>query len=449
MYLQCAGANQQVTGSCHHLKTSRGSILIDCGMYQGGADADAQNAAAFPFDPASIDVLLVTHAHLDHVGRIPKLVKEGFSGTIYGTKATLDMMEYVLEDAFGIMNYEHHKYERPLIFEKAHIQQAMALTKGIEYNKTIAIGSHATAIWKNAGHIYGSAFLEVEVDGKRIGFSGDIGNDDVPILKDTEGLGDVDTLICESTYGDRLHEVISSREDLLMNHLEAARDRGGVIMMPAFSIERTQELLFSLHKIHEMGHRFDMPIFLDSPLAINVTGVYKKYPEYYDAEALAHHLRGEDFLSFPALEITKSRDESKLINNVPAPKMIIAGAGMMSGGRILHHAKRYLSDPASTLLLIGYQAEGTIGRRLKDGAKEINLYGDDIAVQCTIESIDALSGHGDQAKLLRWIDSSKKKPNNIVYVHGELDAATTLQEKVTQEFGITGVVPAFGDEVGL
>jgi metallo-beta-lactamase family protein len=442
------GAAHEVTGSCHLLDTGKKKILFDCGMFQGSNFNEGKNQEDFGFDPSSVDFLLVSHAHLDHSGRIPKLIKDGFKGKIYMTKATCELARIIWVDAWHIMKYNHYKHQSPILFDEADIDMATARCVGVDYGETVDLGDGDTAIFKDAGHIFGASFIEVTTDGKTIAFSGDIGNTNVPILRETESLGDIDVLLCESTYGDRIHETETARKQTLLDVIREGVKRGGTIMMPAFSLERTQEILYYLDQMSEHDKTLPkMRIFLDSPMALDAIPVYQKYPEYYDKEAFAHYSAGGDFLDFPELTKTYDTEESKKINTTPAPKMIIAGSGMMNGGRIIHHAVRYLSDPKSTLIIVGYQARGTLGRRLYEGAEEVTIFGKKIPVRCTIKAIGALSAHGDQNKLISWIGAAKTLPKKVYFVHGEAHAATALAHRVRDELSIEAFIPENGETV--
>lgn len=450
MKIKFCGANHEVTGSCHLLKTEDKNILVDCGMFQGSNFDEGKNHDNFPFEPSEIDVLLVTHAHLDHVGRIPKLVKEGFKGDIYMTEATTELSVLIWEDAYGIMVENNEKYQTPILFDSTDIANAMGMCKKVKYNERIEVLPGIFAIWKDAGHVFGAAFIEVEAKNKKIGFSGDIGNENVPILKDTEKLGAVDVLLCESTYGDRMHEDVDTRQSLLLDLLKEGIARGGTIMIPAFSLERTQEILYELNQLIEYKQALPrVPIFLDSPLAIDMTTVYKRYPEYYDEEAMRLHMVGDDFLDFPGLSVTYTREQSKSLNKTPGPKIVIAGAGMMNGGRIVHHAFHHLSDPASTLLIVGYQAEGTLGRKLYEGAKSVKIFGEYVEVKCAVKAIGALSAHGDQVKLIKWVGEAEKIPAKVFCVHGEAHAATELAHRLRDKYRIETYVPEEGEEIEI
>ncbi|MBI5221912.1 MAG: MBL fold metallo-hydrolase [Candidatus Magasanikbacteria bacterium] len=447
MKLKFCGAAREVTGSCYLLHTKRAKILVDCGMFQGSDFNEGKNHDSFPFEPKAISAVLVTHAHLDHIGRIPKLVKEGFAGKIFLTGATVEFARLIWDDAYGIMVENNEKYGAPILFDSSDIANAVALCQGVKYRETFEVAPDVLAVWKDAGHIFGSAFIEIKAENKLIVFSGDIGNENVPILKDTESLSaGVDLLLCESTYGDRIHEDIDTRRNVILDAVKHGVERGGTIMVPSFSLERTQELLYELNLLSEYDKNLpNIPIYLDSPLAIDATKVYGKFPEYYDEEATRLHLVGDDFLEFPNLVRTYTKEESKKINKTPGPKMILAGSGMMNGGRIVHHAFRYLSDPASTLLIVGYQSEGTLGRRLYEGASKVKIFSETIYVKCKIEAIGALSAHGDQKKLLKW--AGEGKPKKVFCVHGEPHAATELAHRLKDSFGIEALLPEYGEEV--
>ncbi|HOX60722.1 MAG TPA: MBL fold metallo-hydrolase [Candidatus Magasanikbacteria bacterium] len=444
MKITFVGAAHEVTGSCYLVEASNRRLLVDCGMFQGSDFNEGKNYDSFPFAPADIDVVLVTHSHLDHVGRIPKLVREGYNRSVYMTKAAVDLASLVWEDTLKIMEHDKEKFQKPMLYEAPDVANAESLCEGINYRERLEVVPGVFATWYDAGHIFGSAFIVIEADGKKVAFSGDLGNVNVPIIQDTDKLPVVDMLIMESTYGNRIHESEQERKDLINNFIRAGVAQGGTIMVPAFSLERTQELLYELNRLSEYDKTLPrIPIFLDSPLAIGVIKVYDKYPEYYDAEAMRLHLAGDNFLEFPELVMTKTVEESKKINNVPGPKMIIAGSGMMNGGRILYHALRYLPDPKSTLLIVGYQAEGTLGRRLYEGAKVVKIFGQSVRVKCTIRAIGSLSAHADQKKLLAWASTGKAK--QIYCIHGESVAATELAHRLREQMGAEVFIPVAGE----
>ncbi|OGH60042.1 MAG: hypothetical protein A2725_00120 [Candidatus Magasanikbacteria bacterium RIFCSPHIGHO2_01_FULL_33_34] len=446
MKISFYGAAEEVTGSCFLLETKSRKILVDCGMFQGSDFNEAKNSDDFLFDPKSLDAVLVTHAHLDHIGRIPKLVQEGYNGPIYMTKATVELALLIWEDAYKIMEYNNKKFQAPILYSEEDINKAHKLCKGVNYYEKVDIGD-VKALWKDAGHIFGASFIEVEADGKMIVFSGDIGNNNVPILRETDQIGKADVLLCESTYGGRDHETHKESVELVMKLIKEGYDRGGVIMIPAFSLERTQEFLYDLSQRED--ELPNLPIFLDSPLAIKALPVYRKYSEYYDREAKVISEAGGDFFLFDKLEITSTPDQSKKINDAPMPKMIIAGSGMMNGGRILHHAFRYLSDPNSTLIIIGYQAEGTLGRKLYEGEKKVKIFNKEVEVKCAIKAIGGLSAHGDRSKMLSWVRGAQKIPEKVFCVHGEKSSAVSLAHAMQDEFGIDTIIPKFAETVEI
>jgi len=451
------GAAREVTGSCELLETGQQKILIDCGMFQGSDFNEGKNSDPLPFDPKSLSAVIVTHAHLDHVGRLPILVKGGYTGHFYATPATIELAQLILEDALEVMTYNHRKFESPILYDTTDIAGVMQSFKPVDYYTPVILSgaknldpsaspqddkNGVTFKFYEAGHIFGSVFVEILVEGKKVIFSGDIGNVDVPILRDTDKLpAGVDALVCESTYGDRLHEKETERRQILEDVITEGIKRGGIVMIPSFSLERTQELLYDLNELIERQHRLPrVPIFLDSPLAIGATKVYRKYTQYYDDEAEKLLKSGDDLFQFPGLTMTLTKEESKKINFVPGAKIIIAGAGMMNGGRIVHHALRYLSDANNTLLIIGYQAHGTLGRQILDGVTPVTIMGERVAVRARVKAVGAFSAHGDQEKLMDWIGGGETLPKKVYLNHGEPLASDALQKRLTDELGVKTTV---------
>lgn len=446
MQITFYGAAGEVTGSSSLLDCRQCKILVDCGMFQGSNFNEGKNHDPLPFNPAELSAVFVTHAHLDHVGRLPVLVKGGYTGYFYATPPTVELAELIMKDALEIMSYDHEKFGLPVLYDSTDIARVMGQLKPIDYDETLELKG-VSASWHDVGHIFGSAFIEIKADERHVVFSGDVGNVDVPILRDTYPLpAGLDALVCESTYGDRVHESDREREQMIEDAVVAAMGRGGVLMIPSFSLERTQELLYVLSDLVRKNRLPSVPIFLDSPLAIGALRVYWKYPQYYDAEAKRWLAGGDDLFQFPGLTLCESREESKKINQVPGRKIIIAGAGMMNGGRIVHHALRYLSDPESTLLIIGYQANGTLGRRLLEGAKHVEILGESVQVHCQIHAIGALSAHADQLKLVAWIGAAK--PRQVYLNHGEPAASAALAKKLSEE-GIAAKPVAAGMRVSV
>ncbi len=447
MQITFYGAAGEVTGSCHLLEIADKKILIDCGMFQGGEDNDKKNYLDFDFDVTKIDAVLMTHAHLDHVGKIPKLVKDGFSGPIYSTKGTRDLARLIWDDALHIMEYNERKFKKIPVYTRLDVDKVGELVVGLNYKEEFMIDD-VRIVFKDAGHIFGASFIEITGEGKTVAFSGDIGNINVPILRETDSLGEVDALVCESTYGNRFHESREESKEMFVDIVKEASKKKGTIIIPAFSLERTQELLYDIHSIMETDKSFPrIPIYLDSPLAIRATEVYRQYPEYYDDEAKKQYRMGDDFLNFPGLIKTESVDESKTINDSTNPKMIIAGSGMMTGGRILHHAKRYLSQGDATIIFIGYQAKGTLGRRIYEGEKKVKVDGAYVEVNCTVRAIGGLSAHGDQNKLVNWIGSAKKIPLKVCCVHGESEAMKALGDRLKNDLKVEVIIPTLGQSV--
>jgi len=441
------GATREVTGSCYLVESDRTRILIDCGMFQGGAFCEAKNLKPFDFDPTTIDAVIVTHAHLDHTGRLPRLVKDGFRGKIYLTPPTADLTKLVLEDAYQIMREEFKREYRPPLYEEEHIQQAFARFTTVDYGRTIAFDGLSFR-FRDAGHIFGSAFIELtETGGGRATFSGDLGNEHVPILRPTAQLAEADVIVMESTYGNRIHEDESTREEKLKALLAHTIAQKGVLVIPAFAIERTQQMLYELN--HLIEHKLISPVdvYLDSPMAIEATKIIEAYPEYYNDEARKLVESGDQLFDFSGLHLMRTRDDSKKINEAPWPKIIISGSGMMNGGRILHHLVRYLGDPKSTVLIIGYQAQGTLGHRLYQGERVVTVLGERIAVKATVTSIGAYSAHADQNKLVHWIQEAAKKPAHIYCTHGDEGASAALATRLHQELGVPADVPRYGDVV--
>ena len=441
MKISFHGATREVTGSCYLVENDKTRLLVDCGMFQGSAFADAKNFRDFGFDPKTIDAVVVTHAHLDHCGRLPKLIKEGFHGKIYTTPPTAKLVKLVLEDAEQVMDDDAWRESRPKLYEREDVDDVMTHLTAVEYSRRVKLDGLSFR-FRDAGHILGSSFVEIEeTGGARVAFSGDLGNVPDPILKPTAQLARQDALVMESTYGNRLHEQLEKRKDQLQYVVEQTLMEKGVLIIPAFAIERTQELLFELNELIEKKSVPAVDMYLDSPLAIRASEVFQEFPDYYNREALKRLSEGDDLFSFPGLHKTMSRDESKAINDSPRPKVIIAGSGMMNGGRILHHLVRALGDPRSTVLIIGYQSYGTLGRRLYTGERRVDVLGERINVKARIASIGAYSAHADQHGLLNWVKAAEAPPGHIYCTHGEEAASAALASRITEEFGIKADVP--------
>lgn len=453
MELTFFGASQEVTGSNFLLETPNTKILIDCGLLQGGRFVNPENYEPFPFDAKGIDALFVTHAHIDHTGKIPKLYKDGFRGKIYSTNPTKDFAEQLLVDSEHLLYRDATEQQKPPIYDLNDITGALKQWQGVGYHEKVDVKDFEIEFF-DAGHILGSAVIVVteKATGKRVAFSGDLGNQPAPLVKDTEDLENIDYLLIESTYGDRVHDNPGTRRDRLEDVIEDAMRLNGVLLIPAFAMERTQELLYEMEELVENGRVPGAPVYVDSPLAIKLTALYKKYsqdPMYFDEEAIARAKEGMELFDFPRLRFTLTTEQSKSINDAPMPKIIIAGSGMSNGGRILHHELRYLSNPNSTILFIGYQARGTLGRTILDGAPVVRIMGEEVPVRCKMATISGYSAHADQPLLLKWIHPMRKSLKKIFIVHGDIDQMTPFAQKVRDEFAIDAVIPTKGMRVEL
>lgn len=437
MQLTFYGATEHVTGSCFLLETDAARILVDCGAVQGERMCSTTNLEEFPFDPASIDAVLVTHAHFDHTGRLPQLVAKGFRGTVYLTPPTKGIAEIVLEDSLNVMRENAKKCGDPVPFSEDELRTAIARMKGVNYHTAFQPAPGMSAMLFDAGHILGSSFVAVDVDGKRVVFSGDLGNDDVPILPDTETLDHANVVVCESTYGGKDHDPVSMRADALAEFVRKVIDRGGTVLIPAFSVERTQEILYELDLLVHARKIPSVPFYLDSPLAIRATELYRHFASYLHFDHPAS--KDGDFFSFPTLRETLTQQESMAINNDRRPKVIIAGNGMMTGGRIMHHLTRYLSDEKSGVLIVGFQAPYTLGRRIQDGAKEVMIRGEKVSVTAAIQTIEAFSAHGDRRKIAKWLHPDNGSAPKVFLVHGEPQTKIAFAEYLYKN-GIADVV---------
>lgn len=456
MHLSFHGGVEEVTGSCFLLETAKAKILIDCGMKQGERVCVNQSLNNFNFDPSSLTAVFVTHAHFDHTGRLPELVRNGYRGKIYLTAPTKALASLILDDSIKIMKENAKRCGDPVPYSEEDKDQAQALMQGVNYHTQLEVAPGVRAMFHDAGHILGSSFLTIEVDevknerGQpyRIAFSGDLGNDHAPILPPTESISRADTVVCEATYGDRLHEPPEMRKKKLIEFVTRVINRRGTLLIPAFSIERTQELLYEFDTLLLDKKIPEVPIYLDSPLAIRATEAYRHYKQFLKFD---HPVMGPDgdFFSFPNLRETMNTEESKLINQDHRPKIIIAGNGMMTGGRIMHHMLRYLDDSLSGILVVGYQARGTLGRKILERVPEVKIYRQNVAVRAEVMEIEAFSAHADQAKLIRWLQPQEGKVENIFLVHGDTEAKQLLASKLEREYSAKIIIPRQAQTVEL
>lgn len=442
------GGTGSVTGANFLLEADGKKILIDCGLTQGTRLADDVNWDPFVYNPKEVDFLFITHGHVDHLGRVPKLIQEGFQGKIYSTKPTKSMAPLMLEDTAGILG-KHRDFDLDKIYSEENIRKALSLWTGFEYHEKIEITPNLEVSFLNAGHILGSAMIKFVFNGKKILFTGDLGNSPSPLLPDTEKITEVDYLIMESVYGDRNHESKDERRKFLEKAIEDNYKRKGTLIIPTFSLERSQELLFELDNLVENKRIPVMPIFFDSPLAIRLTEVFKQYKEYLNNEAQRSVSNNQYLFDFPGLHSTLHSEESKQISEIPNPKVIIAGSGMSAGGRIVHHEKQYLPDPNNTLLLIGYQAVGSPGRLIQEGVKTVRIAGEYTAVRAHVVTISGYSGHKDSDGLLDFVSEMQDSVKKVFVVMGEPRSSMFLVQKLRDNLAVNAHAPEQGDTVIL
>ncbi|MFA6524531.1 MAG: MBL fold metallo-hydrolase [Candidatus Paceibacterota bacterium] len=442
------GGTGSVTGANFLLEIDNKKILVDCGLTQGMKLADDINWDPFPYNSKEIDILFVTHGHIDHLGRIPKLINEGFRGKIYSTEPTKALAGPMLEDTAGILS-KNREFDLNKIYTDENIKLALSLWQGFKYHENINITPNLEVSFLDAGHILGSAMVQFIYNGKKIVFTGDLGNSPSPLLPDTEKITDVDYLIMESVYGDRNHESRDDRRKLLEATIEDNYKAKGTLIIPTFSLERSQELLFELNSLVE-GNRIPiMPIFFDSPLAIRLTEVFKQYKNYFNEDAQKVMSQDKHLFDFPGLHSTLRSEESKMINAVPNPKVVIAGSGMSSGGRIVHHEVHYLPDPNNTILLTGYQSVGSPGRLIQEGLKTVHISGEDVIVRARVVTISGYSGHKDSDHLLSFVEDTRETLHKVFIVMGEPKSSMFLVQKFRDNLGIEAYAPERNDSVLL
>lgn len=452
MKLTFLGAAETVTGSKYLLEIKKKKILIDCGLFQGRKELRLQNWDAPPVNPHELDAIILTHAHLDHSGYIPRMVRAGFRGRIYCSNATLDLCEILLpdsgyiqeEDAARANRYGYTKHNPALpLYTEQEAKACLKFFKPVAFGQAHKIGDDISFTLHRAGHILGASFVRITDHERSILFSGDVGRLHSPIMKPPEKIQSADYLVVESTYGDRLHSTDNPTEDIGRVIRETAA-RGGTIVIPAFAVGRAQEIMYHLYVLKSKKQIPNIPIYLDSPMAINATALLRKHTS-------DHRLSLEECEDVcDVVKYMPSVEDSKSLNHSPMPKIIISASGMATGGRVLHHLKHYLGDERSTILFAGYQAVGTRGDRLVKGEREIKIHGQMWSVQARIENLENMSAHADYDEILRWLDGARaSSPQKVFVTHGELEAANSLRDKIQEKFGWNAIVPAFGQSEAL
>jgi metallo-beta-lactamase family protein len=455
MKLTFYGGTGSVTGANFLIESTEGDkkikFLVDCGLMQGTAASDSFNRDPFPYNPAEIDFLIVTHAHMDHIGRIPKLVKDGFNGKIISTDPTKDMADILFGDALGIMDSESRKNGTLALYEKKDVEKALSLWQTVKYHEVFGLGGGISINLKDSGHILGSAMVEVSDGEVKAVFTGDLGNSPSLILNDTEDITDADYITMESVYGDRNHAPKEERNQKFKDVINDTITNKKLLIIPAFSVERTQMLLYEMNEIFEKHQLPQIPVFLDSPLAIKITRVYEKYCSYLNKNVCGEIKSGDDVFTFPRLKSTPLSRDSEKIDLTPNPKIILAGSGMSNGGRIVHHEHDHVGDKNAIILLVGYQAVGTLGRQLEEGAKVVKIYDQDMEVKAQVLKIEGFSSHKDSDHLVEFIDTANKahKLKKVFAVMGEPKSSLFLVQRLRDEIDVNAEYPEYGKSVEL
>ncbi len=474
MKITFLGATKSVTGSNFLVEAAGKKFLVDCGMFQGAAEDEFDNEAPFDFKVDEIDFMLLTHAHIDHSGRIPKLYNEGYKNPIYAHKATCDLCSLMLPDSGHIQEMEvewrNRKRQRkgekllPPMYTAEDAVRSLEIFRPVKYDEIIEITPEIHVRFNDAGHMLGSSIIEVwakegDKETKAV-FTGDIGNSDIPLIGEPTMIGETDYLVMESTYGNRMHLRNDEKAELFLKIVSETLDGGGNVVIPSFAVGRTQEILYELNKIKETKDDEEFikeyktlmkaPVYVDSPLAISATEVFKDNMDLFDDETKQEIEKGDNPLEFPGLNFTVTADESKALNENDVPSIIISASGMCDVGRIKHHLKHNLWDPKNTILFVGYQAPGTLGYSIVNGAKKVKIFGEEIAVNARIEYIEGYSGHADQEGLMNFVYSfNNQKPKHIFLVHGEDEAKETLKQKIENEAKINVTIPSYGEKYEL
>ena len=473
MKITFLGATKIVTGSNFLVEAAGKKFLVDCGLYQGKAELEEQNYREFDYNPAEIDFMLLTHAHIDHSGRIPKLYNDGFKGPIYAHKATCDLCQIMLPDSGHIQEMEAEwknkkrirkgQQTRGPLYTAEDALKCMEIFVPVKYDEIIQVSENIYVRFNDAGHMLGSSTIEIwaKEDGKetKAVFSGDLGNNDIPLLSEPTMIDNCDYLVMESTYGSRLHIRNDQKAELFLKIVSETIDNGGTVVIPSFAVGRTQEILYEINKIKENRHDEEflreyrtlmkVPVYVDSPLAISATQVFKENMDLFEDEVKEEMERGNNPLEFPGLKFTQTADESKALNESNEPSIIISASGMCDVGRIKHHLKHNIWNPKSTILFVGYQAPGTLGYEIVNGAKKVTIFGEEFAVNARIEYIEGNSGHADQEGLMNFVYSFYNKPKHIFLVHGEEESQEVLRNKILENTGIGVTIPEYGETYQL
>ncbi len=474
MKITFLGAAKTVTGSNFLVEGAGKKFLVDCGMYQGKVTEELENSDPFLYDVEEIDFMLLTHAHIDHSGRIPKLYNDGFRGKVYATKATCDLCEIMLPDSGHIQEVEiewknrkrmrESKEPLPPLYTAEDAYNCLEIFNPVEYDDIVEIDDNISVRFNDAGHMLGSSIIEIwiteEGKTKKIVFTGDLGNNDLPLLDSPTMISNADYLIMESTYGNRLHMRNDDKAKMFLDVVSETLDNGGRVIIPSFAVGRTQEILYELDKLkddlgqdEEFARKYEkimnIPVYVDSPLAISATEIFKKNTELFEDEIQEKIKRGDNPLEFNGLQFTQTAEESKALNEDTRPAIILSASGMCDVGRIKHHLKHNLWNPNSTILFVGYQAPGTLGRSIVEGAKKVKIFGEEIAVNARIEYIEGYSGHADQTWLLNFVYSFTNPPKHIFLVHGEEEGQEVLKQKIEETSECKVTIPDFGDSFEL
>ena len=467
MKIQFIGATKTVTGSCFYIETEALKFLVDCGAFQGPDELEAKNYNPFPFNPADLDFVFLTHAHYDHCGRIPVLIKQGFKGRIVTTQPTRDLVKIILLDSANLQKEEFERWEsrpnnskdskdselRKPLFTEQDVEECMKFFEVYPYGTSVNITKECEFRMRDAGHILGSAIFEIWLSNeagrkRKLVFSGDLGQPGARIVKDPDLIREADYVVCESTYGNRLHKDRNETVLELLSALQSSQKEGGNILIPSFAIERTQEILYEINLFVENHLISGLPIYLDSPMASKATEVFRQYSSYYDEDAKRLLEKGDDPFDFPDLHKIDSAEESK---RLAAKKgiAIIAGSGMCTGGRILHHLKNNIEDPSTHIVIVGYQVAGTLGRRIVDKEKTVKIMGTEYQNNAKLSTLGGFSGHGDQRDLRYWLRSFGHTPRKIFLVHGEENVINDFAVNLKEEIDIDIHIPDENEIVNL